>query len=137
VKKYLKNVKISDSNVYGSKHSRFYDFTLQVQNKNYFIKINQYFDDELTIQCLEEYNIKRQYLLDNSDKILNNFKINQSKIYKILNKNLFKKEDLIKIFDHFKIDYSFKSIGFETNEINDAKAITKFIRNRITSSDFS
>ena len=76
-------------------------------------------------------------MLKNSEKIINNFKQNKSKITKILNKNSFKKDSLIEIFEHFKIDFEFSKIGFEDNEINDAQVFAKYIRNRITSSDFS
>jgi hypothetical protein len=75
-------------------------------------------------------------LLKNSTKIIENFIKNKSKIIKILDKNLFKNHLLIEIFKHFEVDFDFKKIGFEDNEINEARLFAKFIRNRITSSDF-
>jgi len=44
---------------------------------------------------------------------------------------------LVEIFNHFDVDFEFEKIGFEDYEINDAQAFAKYIRNRITSSDFS
>ena len=73
----------------------------------------------------------------NSKKIINNFQNNTSKIVKIINKNYFKRELLVEIFNHFDVDFEFEKIGFEDYEINDAQAFAKYIRNRITSSDFS
>ena len=100
-------------------------------------EIIEYFGNDVALECIKEYNLKREYLHKNANKIINNFKNNKLKITKILNKNSFKKDSLIEIFEHFKIDFEFEKIGFEDNEINNAQLLAKYIRNRITSSDFS
>ena len=112
------------------------NFFENLQNENSFSKINQYFGDDLTQECLAEYALKKEYLLKNSAKIFDNFKNNNAKIIKILDKNLFKNQFLIEIFKHFAVEFDFKKIGFEDNEIKEARLFAKFIRNRITSIDF-
>jgi glycerol-1-phosphate dehydrogenase [NAD(P)+] len=107
-----------------------------LKNENFEKKIKRYFGDDLAQECLQEYNLKKEYLLKNSAKIIDNFKKNNAKIIKILDKNLFKNHLLIEIFNHFAVDFDFKKIGFEDNEINDSGLFAKYIRNRITSSDF-
>jgi len=44
---------------------------------------------------------------------------------------------LVEIFNRYYVDFEFEKIGFEDYEINDSQAFAKYIRNRITSSDFS
>ena len=111
-------------------------FFENLRNENFSPKINQFFGDDLAQECLAEYALKKEYLLKNSAKIIDNFKKNKAKIIKILDKNLFKNQFLIEIFKHFAVEFDFKKIGFEDNEINEARLFAKFIRNRITSSDF-
>lgn len=112
------------------------NFFKNIQNDDFLNKINHFFGDDLANECLQEFNLKKEYLLKNSAKILDNFKINNAKIIKILDKNLFKNQFLIEIFKHFAVDFNFKNIGFEDNETNEAWLFTKFVRNRITSGDF-
>ena len=112
------------------------NFFENLQNEDFLKKINQFFGDDLAQECLAEYALKIEYLLKNSAKIIDNFKKNKAKIIKILDKNLFKNQFLIEIFEHFLVEFDFKKICFEDNEINEARLFAKFIRNRITSSDF-
>lgn len=112
------------------------NFFENLQNENFSPKIKRYFGDDLVQECLQEYNLKKEYLLKNSAKIIDNFKKNNAKIIKILDKNLFKNHLLIEIFKHFAVEFNFKKIGFEDAEINEARLFAKYIRNRITSSDF-
>ncbi len=112
------------------------NFFENLQNEDFLKKIKRYFGDDLAQECLQEYNLKKEYLLKNSAKIIDNFKKNNAKIIKILDKNLFKNHLLIKIFKHFAVEFDFKKIGFEDSEINEAGLVAKYIRNRITSSDF-
>jgi glycerol dehydrogenase-like iron-containing ADH family enzyme len=107
-----------------------------LKNEDFLKKIKQYFGDDLGRECEAEYNLKKEYLLKNSTKIIDNFKKNKAKIIKILNKNLFKNHLLIEIFKHYGVDFDFKKIGFEDSEIKDAQQFAKYIRNRITSFDF-
>jgi len=111
------------------------NFFENLNNEDFFAEINRYFEKNLAFECIKEYKLKRHYLLNNSAKIINNFKNNQLKITKILQKNFCKKEFLIEIFEHFDIDFDFNKIGFEDNEIIDAQGLAKYIRNRITSND--
>ena len=111
-------------------------FFENLKNENFSPKINQFFGDDLAQECLAEYALKKEYLLKNSAKIIDNFKKNKTKIIKNLDKNLFKNQFLIEIFEHFAVEFDFKEIGFEDNEINDSGLFAKYIRNRITSSDF-
>jgi glycerol dehydrogenase-like iron-containing ADH family enzyme len=113
------------------------NFFEDLRENDFFNEINQYFGTDLALECSKEYKIKKDYLLKNSEKIINNFKKNKTKITKILQKNYCEKDFLIKIFNHFKIDFDFNNIGFEDNEINDAQHFAKYIRNRLTISDFS
>ena len=112
------------------------NFFENLKNENSFPKINQFFGDDLAQECLAEYALKKEYLLKNSAEIIDNFKKNKTKIIKNLDKNLFKNQFLIEIFKHFAVEFDFKKIGFEDNEINEAGLFAKYIRNRITSSDF-
>jgi glycerol dehydrogenase-like iron-containing ADH family enzyme len=112
------------------------NFFENLQNEDFENKIKQYFGDDLAQECQAEYNFKKEYLLKNSTKIMENFIKNKSKIIKILDNNLFKNYLLIEIFKHFAVDFDFKKIGFEDNEINEAQLFAKYIRNRITSCDF-
>jgi glycerol-1-phosphate dehydrogenase [NAD(P)+] len=112
------------------------NFFENLQNEDFLKKIKRYFGDDLAKECAAEYNLKKEYLLKNSAKIIENFTRNKSKIIKILDKNLFKNYLLIEIFKHFAVDFDFKKIGFEDNEINEAQLFAKYIRNRITSMDF-
>jgi glycerol dehydrogenase-like iron-containing ADH family enzyme len=113
------------------------NFFENLQNEDFLKKIKRYFGDDLAKECAAEYNLKKEYLLKNSTKIIENFKKNKAKIIKILDKNLFKNHLLIEIFKYFEVDFDFKKIGFEDNEINEAQLFAKYIRNRITSSDFN
>ena len=113
------------------------NFFDDLNNNDFSQEIIQYFGNDIALECIKEYNLKREYLRKNSKKIINNFQNNASKIVKILNKNYFKRELLVEIFNHFDVDFEFEKIGFEDYEINDAQAFAKYIRNRITSSDFS
>jgi glycerol-1-phosphate dehydrogenase [NAD(P)+] len=112
------------------------NFFENLQNEDFLKKIKQYFGDDLAQECAAEYNLKKEYLLKNSSKIIENFKKNKAKIIKILDKKLFKNHLLIEIFKHFEVDFDFKKIGFEDNEIKEAGLFAKYIRNRITSIDF-
>lgn len=112
------------------------NFFENLRNENFSPKINQFFGDDLAHECLAEYALKKEYLLKNSAEIIDNFKKNKAKIIKNLDKNLFKNQFLIEIFKHFAVEFDFKKIGFEDNEINDSWLFAKYIRNRITSSDF-
>ena len=113
------------------------NFFDDLNNNDFSREIIEYFGNDIALECIKEYNLKREYLRKNSKKIINNFQNNTSKIVKILNKNYFKRELLVEIFNHFDVDFEFEKIGFEDYEINDAQAFAKYIRNRITSSDFS
>jgi glycerol dehydrogenase-like iron-containing ADH family enzyme len=113
------------------------NFFENLQNDIFYPKIKQYFGDDLAKECEAEYILKKEYLLNNSAKIIDNFKKNKSKILKILDKNLFKNLFLIEIFKHFEVEFDFNEIGFEDNEINESRQFAKYIRNRITSSDFN
>ena len=112
------------------------NFFENLKNENFSPKINQFFGDDLAHECLAEYALKKEYLLKNPAEIIDNFKKNKTKIIKNLDKNLFKNQFLIEIFKHFEVEFDFKKIGFEDNEINEAGLFAKFIRNRITASDF-
>jgi hypothetical protein len=59
-----------------------------LQNEDFLKKIKQYFGDDLAQECAVEYNFKKEYLLKNSTKIIDNFKKNKAKIIKILDKHL-------------------------------------------------
>ena len=113
------------------------NFFDDLNNNDFSQEIIQYFGNDIALECIKEYNLKREYLRKNSKKIINNFQNNTPKIVKILNKNYLKRELLVEIFNHFDVDFEFEKIGFEDYEINDAQAFAKYIRNRITSSDFS
>jgi len=113
------------------------NFFDDLNNNDFSQEIIQYFGNDIALECIKEYNLKREYLRKNSKKIINNFQNNSSKIVKIFNKNYFKRELLVEIFNHYDVDFEFEKIGFEDYEINDAQAFAKYIRNRITSSDFS
>ena len=113
------------------------NFFDDLNNNDFSQEIIQYFGNDIALECIKEYNLKREYLRKNYKKIINNFQNNTAKIVKILNKNYLKRELLVEIFNHFDVDFEFEKIGFEDYEINDAQAFAKYIRNRITSSDFS
>jgi len=107
----------------------------EIFDKNIFYKLQNYFGAEIAAECWKELSLKKDYLQKNHKKILHNLQINNSKIYKSLRKNYFSKYNLIKIFEHFEINFSNIISEFDEFEMQEIIFFSKLIRNRITSLD--
>ena len=61
------------------------NFFDDLNNNDFSQEIIQYFGNDIALECIKEYNLKREYLRKNYKKIINNFQNNTAKIVKILN----------------------------------------------------
>lgn len=107
----------------------------EIFDENIFYKLQNYFGVEIAVECWREMGFKKDYLQKNHKKILQNIRINNSKIFKSLNKNYFLKSNLIKIFEHFEINFSNIFSEFDEFEMQEIIFFSKLIRNRMTSLD--
>lgn len=105
------------------------------QEKFNFEKVCQFFDQEIAYECNNEYVLK-SFDETQIDKINRYIIKNSKKLHRELSKIFFSKEKIKKIFSHFKINYSVKSLRITENQYLDCIKYSKFIRNRLTCLDF-
>ena len=105
--------------------------------KIYSTEISQYFNDDISHECLIEYSYKLEYLQKNHHKIIKNYQKNSLKIQQKLNNFSINPQFLIDIFTHFEVDFSFENIGFTIKQIDESWQYCKYIRNRFTSADLN
>jgi glycerol-1-phosphate dehydrogenase [NAD(P)+] len=107
----------------------------QIQ-KGFFLQdeILQFFGEEIMKECEAEY--REKIFEDKKLKEINkNIAENYLEIIADLQKIYFPKNNLIKIFEHFKIDYSAQSLGISKEEFSLCQKYAKYIRNRFTCLD--
>jgi glycerol-1-phosphate dehydrogenase [NAD(P)+] len=91
--------------------------------------LTKFFGKKIAQQCQKEYDQKLE--------LIKNLRItNWARLKKDLKKIHFSDSDLKKIFVHFKIKTSIKSLGLSNKQYQDCVTYAKFIRNRFTCLDF-
>lgn len=117
----------------------FDNFIQEISQIDYNKIIYQNFDVNSAHEILQEYKIKRDYIVNNSKKIQQNLQKNYERIYKKLKKSSTKSEFLINVFIKFDIEYDFNFLefSFTQNQLEHCKSLAKFIRNRLTILDFN
>lgn len=112
--------------------SNYYRSLLNLKIQNLDNLLNSFFGKDIAINCLEQYQQKLDKIKSTNIKSENEL----AKIRLELSEILFKKNDLVKIFDHFAIDYKPQSFGLHEKLYQEAILNAKFIRNRLTCLDF-
>jgi glycerol-1-phosphate dehydrogenase [NAD(P)+] len=97
-------------------------------------KIEKFFGKKIATECKKEYQQKNFSALQ-TNKINNSLQKNWPKIKNELQKIYFDETQLRKIFSHFKIKTSAKSLGLSNQQYQGCTTHAKFTRNRFTCLD--
>jgi glycerol-1-phosphate dehydrogenase [NAD(P)+] len=95
-------------------------------------ELRDLFDKKITLECKKEFLQKKLTAKKINTDLEKNWKNYQKKLAKIH----FKSKKLQKIFQHFKIDFSIKSLKISQKQYDECSKYAKFIRNRFTCLDF-